>query len=158
MFSVNNSNRRVRLGFSLIEALAAVTILGVGIVAVLDGLGAMSKVESRMKRIEEMTRLAQHKYDELVATSTTMTSGSSQSGDFTDENNTDYLWSCDIEDTGVTNLEAVTVTVTLANDNSATAPKGKVSTLLYVPATSTTSTTAGGAAGGAAGAAGGGRG
>lgn len=136
----------------MIEALASVTILGLGIAAVLGGLGAMSKVESRMKRVEEMTRLAQHKYDELVATSTSMTAGSSQSGDFTDENNYDYNWSCDIEDTGVTNLEAVTVTVTLVNDTSTTAPVGKVSTLLYVPATSTTTTTSGTGATGAGGA------
>jgi len=126
----------------LIEALASVTILGLGIASVLSGLGAMSKVESRMRKVEEMTRLAQHKYDELVATSTSMTAGASQSGDFSDENNSEYLWNCDIADTGVTNLEAVTVTVTLVNDTSASAPVGKVSTLLYVPATSTTSTTA----------------
>lgn len=133
----NGSNRK---GFSLIEALASVTLLGVGIAALLGGLGSVSKTESRLKQIETMTRLAQHKYDELVATSTTMTSGSSQSGDFKDQNDNDHLWSCDIEDTGVTNLEAVTVTVTLANDNSTTAPVGKVSTLLYVPNTATTTT------------------
>jgi prepilin-type N-terminal cleavage/methylation domain-containing protein len=147
MYSVNSSKAIRRSGFSLIEALASVTILGLGIAAVLSGLGAMSKVESRMKRVEEMTRLAQHKFDELVATSTTMTAGSSQSGDFTDQNNSDYVWSCDIQDTGITNLEAVTVTVTMAKDTSPTAPVGKVSTLLYVPATSTSTTTPGRAGG-----------
>jgi type II secretory pathway pseudopilin PulG len=147
MYSVSSNKPIRRMGFSLIEALASVAILGFGIASVLSALGAMSKVESRMKRVEEMTRLAQHKYDELVATSTTMTAGASQSGDFTDENNNDYLWSCDIADTGVANLEAVTVTVTLAKDTSTTAPIGKVSTLLYVPAVSTTSTTPGAAGG-----------
>lgn len=141
----------MRRGFSLIEVLAAVTILGIGIAAVVSALGAGAETESRVKRIEQMTRLAQHKLDELVATSTTMTSGGSQNGDFTDENINDYLWSCEIADTAVTNLEAVTVTVTMAKDTSARAPVGKVSTLLYVPPASTTSTTAGGATGGGGG-------
>jgi len=141
MLYVNRNIKGMRRGFSLIEALASVVLLGVGIAGVVSSLGAMSRVESRMKKVEAMTRLAQHKFDELVATSTTMTSGATQNGDFSDQNNSDYLWSCDIEDTGITNLEAVTVTVTLANDTSQGAPIGKVSTLLYVaPPTSTTTT------------------
>jgi len=123
--------------------LASVTILGVGIAAVMGGLGSISKVESRMKQIEAMTRLAQHKFDELVATSTSLSSASTQNGDFTDENNNDYVWSAVVEDTGVTNLEALTVTVTLAKDNSATAPQGIISSLIYVPPVATTTTTGG---------------
>jgi prepilin-type N-terminal cleavage/methylation domain-containing protein len=142
MSHVSNRITRIHRGFSLIEALASVIILGVGIASVLSGLGAVSRVEVRMKQVEAMTRLAQHKFDELVATSTTMTSGATQNGDFNDENNSQYLWSCDIQDTGVTNLEAVTVTVTLANDTSTTAPVGKVSTLLYVPPPPSTTTSA----------------
>lgn len=150
MSNVNNRSQRRGLGFSLIEALASVTILGVGIASVVGGLGSISKTESRMKQIEAMTRLAQHKFDELVATSTTLSSASTQSGDFKDENNNDYLWSAEVADTGVTNLEALTVTVTLVNDTSSTAPTGKVTSLIYVPPVSTTSTTpaAGARAGG----------
>ena len=131
-------------GFSLIEALAAVTILGVGIAAVVSGLGAVTRAESRMRKIELMTRLAQHKFDELVATSSSMTAGAAQSGDFSDQNLPDYAWNCEITDTGITNLEAVTIKVTLTKDTSTSSPMAKVSTLLYVPPASTTSTTGGG--------------
>ena len=134
----NVNSKRARRGFSLIEALASVALLGFGVASVVGALGVIAKTESRLKQTETMTRLAQHKFDELVATSTSMTSGSNQNGDFTDENNHDYLWSCDIEDTGVTNLEAVTVTVTLASDTSTTAPVGKICTLVYIPPVATT--------------------
>ena len=153
MFNVSNRKLRRAKGFTLIEALASVTILGLGIASVVGGLGSVSKTESRMKKIEAMTQLAQHKFDELVATSTSLSSASTQSGDFTDENNSEYLWSAQVEDSGVTNLEALTITVTLANDSSKTAPTGVVSGLVYVPpvATTTTTTTGGGATGGARG-------
>jgi prepilin-type N-terminal cleavage/methylation domain-containing protein len=141
MYNVSNKKLRVARGFTLIEALASVTILGLGIASVVGGLGSVSKTEARMKRIEAMTRLAQHKFDELVATSTSLSSASTQSGDFKDENNNDYLWSAQVEDTGVTNLEALTITVTLADDSSNTAPTGIVSSLIYVPPVSTTTTT-----------------
>lgn len=149
MFNVSNRKLRKANAFTLIEALASVTILGLGIASVVGGLGSVSKTESRMKKIEAMTQLAQHKFDELVATSTSLSSASTQSGDFTDENNSEYLWSAQVEDSGVTNLEALTITVTLANDSSKAAPTGVVSGLVYVPpvATTTTSTTGGGGTG-----------
>ncbi len=138
----NVSSRRSRTGgFSLIEAVVSVVILGVGIASVTGALGSIAKTESSMKQREAMTRLAQHKFDELVATSTSLSSASTQTGDFTDENNNDYLWSAEVEDTGVTNLEALTVTVTLSKDSSSTAVVGKVSGLLYEPPPTTTSTT-----------------
>ncbi len=142
----NGSSRQKRRlgGFSLIEAIASIIILGLGIATVVGGLGSVAKAESRMKKIEAMTMLAQHKFDELVATSTTLSSASTQSGDFTDENNNDYQWSAVVEDTTITNLEALTVTVTPTNDSSSTAPQGKICSLIYVPPVSTTSTTAGG--------------
>src|SRR5665213_947522 len=87
MFKGSSRPLSNRGGFSLIEALASITILGIGIAAVMNGLGAVAKTESRVKRIEAMTRLAQHKFDELVATSTSLSSASTQNGDFTDENN-----------------------------------------------------------------------
>lgn len=140
-----------RRGFTLIEATAATVILAVGIAAVVRALGDGARAETRMKRVEEMTRLAQHKYEELVATSLQMTAGATQSGDFSDENIPDYQWTCDIEDTTVTNLESVVVTVTMTNDNSTSAPVGKICTLLYIAPQNSTGSTVGGAGGTGAG-------
>ncbi len=147
----NASSKRSlkRRGFSLIEALASVTILGLGIAAVVGGLGAVARTETRTRQIEAMTRLAQHKFDELVATSTSLGSSTIQNGDFSDQNNSDYSWSAQVEDTGITNLEALTVTVTPSSDTSSKAPTGIVTGLIYVaPAATTTTTATPGRAGG----------
>jgi len=144
MSNDSSKRSRTRRGFSLIEALASVTILGLGIAATVGGLGAVARTESRTKQIESMTRLAQHKFDELVATSTSLGSASTQTGDFTDQNNNDYVWSAQVEDSGVTNLEALTVTVTPANNSDSKGPTGVVTGLIYIaPATTTTTTGAG---------------
>ncbi|MDR3689011.1 MAG: hypothetical protein P4L46_06500 [Fimbriimonas sp.] len=129
---------RTRFGFTLIEAIASIGLLTVGIVAVLGALGSVSRTESRARQISVMTSLAQHKYDELVAT--TLNLNSSQSGDFRDQNNTDYTWSASVDQTGVTNLVCVTVTVNPTADSSNSAPIGRVSGLLYQPPTTSTTT------------------
>jgi len=138
-------------GLSLIESLASITILTIGIVAVISCLGAASRTESRIRQMTIMTDMARHEYDELIATNTSLSQ--SQSGDFTEENNTSYKWSADVEQTGVTNLVALTVTVSSATDTSANAVTGHVTGLLYQSpntTTTTTTTTAGTAAGGGA--------
>ena len=140
--SIANRYRSRKRGFSLIEAIASMGILTIGIVAVMGGLGAMSRAESRIRQVEKMTSLAQHKYDELVATSTSL--NGSQSGDFSDQNLQNYNWSATIDQTGVTNLVAVTVTVTSTTDSGPSSPTGHVSGLMYQPPTTTTGTTGGG--------------
>ena len=101
-----------------------------------------------------MTSMAQHKFDELVAI--TLTLNATQSGDFKDQNNNDYTWTASVDQTGVTNLVALTVVVTPINDTSASAPSGHVCGLIYQPpttstTTTTTTTTGGGARAGAGG-------
>ena len=122
----------------MVEAIASVGILSIGIIAVVSGIGAVSRAESRVRQVEKMTVLAQHKYEELVATSTTL---ASQSGDFKDQNETNYQWSATVDQTGVTNLVALTVTVSSITDTSSSAPQEKVSGLLYQPPNTTTGAT-----------------
>ncbi len=136
---IGNRIRRRRCGFTLIEAIASVAILSIGIVAVMGGIGAMSRAESRIRQIEAMTILAQHKYDELIATTANLTTN--QTGDFTDQNNNDYSWSATIDQTGVTNLVAVSVTVNPTVDTSSSAPVAHVSGLIYQAPASTTGAT-----------------
>ncbi len=141
MSIANRKRLRIR-GFSLVEAIASIGILSIGIVAVMGGLGAMARAESRIRQVEKMTSLAQHKYDELVATSASLTGN--QSGDFSDQNLQNFNWSATIDQTGVTNLVALTVTVTSSSDSSASSPTGHVSGLLYQPPTTSTTTAGGG--------------
>jgi|APCry1669189665_1035243.scaffolds.fasta_scaffold71583_2 Tfp pilus assembly protein PilV len=137
MSIVNRKQNRLS-GFSLIEAIASAGILAIGIVAVVSGIGAVSRAESRIRQVDKMTSLAQHKYEELIATSTTLTA---QTGDFKDQYEQDYQWSAAVDQTGVTNLVALTVTVTSIVDTSSKAPQAKVTGLMYQPPTTTTGAT-----------------
>ena len=124
-----------RKGFTLIEALAATALLAGGIAVVMGSLGALTKVESRFRDEDRMERLAVQKLDDLVATIDT--GASSQNGDFKDQGENRYIWSSDVEPSGVENLTAVTVTVHGANDRSETGPAAKVTTLVYQAPTDT---------------------
>ena len=115
------------------EALASVVLLGVGIVAGLQGLGAIARSDARVRDSETMLRLANDKYNELVATSSNISAP--DSGDFTDRNVTRFQWSSQVDSTGTDNLIAVTVTVT-STDN----PNGlgtSVTGLVYQAPTTT---------------------
>jgi len=127
--------RRNRAGFTLIEALVATALLASGVVAVLGAFGALNRTETRARELETMQRLAYQKYDELLATSTDITSP--QDGDFSDQNIDGYTWKSEEEPSGVENLDAVTVTVEKANDKSSSAPSAVAYGLVYVPPTTT---------------------
>ena len=96
--------------FTLVEALAAVVILAVGVSSVLHGFTVLGRTELRMRTAEKLQRLAEDKYDELMATGQTSQSG--LNGDFSDIGENGYSWSLDVEPSGVDNLNSVVVTVT----------------------------------------------
>lgn len=127
--------RSGRAGFTLVEALVAVVILSVGIVAVMASLGAMAKTEAKLRTKEVMQRLAERKYEELVATSTNL--ATPQSGDFQDWNEKRFTWSTAVDTTGVDNLNAITLTVSPASGGS-DSDKIKVVGLVYIPPSTTT--------------------
>lgn len=131
---MSTGSRKSR-GFTLIEALVATALLSIGIVGVLTALGAMAKSEAQARDRETMQRLAFQKYDEILATSQDI--AAPQNGDFTDRNERRYVWSMEETPTGVDNLDAVTVTVRPANDNSSNALAAEASGLVYVPPTTT---------------------
>ena len=119
----------------MVEAIASVILVGVGIAATLGGLSSLSKAEADGQDRERMERLAMQKFDELVATGNATTA---QSGDFTDHGISDITWQSQVSSTGVDNLNHISVTVQRSNDTKS--PIAVFDSLQYVPPTTTTTT------------------
>lgn len=119
-----------RRGFTMIEALASVALLLVGIVAALGAIGQMTRAEAHMQESERMRRLADQKVSELIGT------GDYQyiaEGDFSELGEDRYQFSVSLEPTGVEGLEVVTVLVTRVNRRDD--PGYEASQLVYIPPT-----------------------
>lgn len=127
-----------RRGFTLIEALAAVLILSVGIAGVYGGLASLTRGEARLREQDLVQRLADQKYQELLATSQDLAIPTN--GDFSDENYPDITWELESETTGITDLQAITVTVEI-RDGDSRSPVGEASGLIYIPPVTTEGTT-----------------
>jgi prepilin-type N-terminal cleavage/methylation domain-containing protein len=115
-------------GFTLIEALAAVAILGVGISGVMMAMSSVVRSESRAREIETMHRLAMDKLTELRAVTDTF--AAPDSGDFSDRGLPSFEWQMTVDPTGVEYLTAVTVTVQRRNATQ-TSPNASVSSLVF---------------------------
>jgi prepilin-type N-terminal cleavage/methylation domain-containing protein len=110
---MSTASRR-RRGFSLIEAMVAVAVTGIGVTAALGGMRALAKAEHRATRTEIMQRLAFQKYDEVIATGEVNTAP--LEGDFRDVNVDGYEWRVEVEQSGVENLSIVKVRVNPAGE------------------------------------------
>lgn len=99
----------MRRGFSLIEALVAVALLGVGIVASLGAISEMTRGEARTRQSMLLRDLAQEKMDELRATGEL--DFAPQDGTFEDSGHPDVLWSVETEPSSVENLTIVRLSV-----------------------------------------------
>lgn len=124
------TSSRFRRGFTLLEAMVGVVILAIGIVGALTSFGTLIRVEDRARQTERMQRLAQDKLAELVATGQAATSSN---GDFTEQNEPGYTWNLEVNTSGITDLNAVSLTVTQTGANGST----RLDTLLYVPPVTT---------------------
>ena len=114
--------------------MAAVVLLGIGIVASMGANAQVIRTEDNARRTERMQRLAQDKLAELVATG--QASASTQ-GDFADQNQPAVTWSLEVNSSGITNLNSVTLTIQA--DGST---KGyRLDTVLFVPPATTSTTT-----------------
>jgi len=130
-------------GYSLIEAMVSVVVVGIAVVGCIAALSAMTRSEDRALTTEKMHRLASEKYDEIVATEDYV--NTSLSGNFEDRGEPGYTWQVDVSPTGESNLDAVTVTV--SKESGSTAEPVKVVGVMYVPQTTTSGTAAAGGTG-----------
>lgn len=120
-------------GYSLIEAMVSVVVVGIAVVGCIAALSAMTRSEDRALTTEKMYRLASEKYDEVIATEDYV--NSSLSGNFEDRGEPGYSWQVDVAPTGESNLDSVTVTVT--KESGSQAEPVKVVGVMYVPESST---------------------
>ena len=104
------SRGRNRLGFSLVEALVAVVLAGVGVAAAVGALGALVKSQARANEKERMTRFAVEKFEELAA----MGSLTNVGGTFENKGEDRYVWEAYVDTTGIENVSQLTVTVSLS--------------------------------------------
>ncbi|MFY9233859.1 MAG: prepilin-type N-terminal cleavage/methylation domain-containing protein [Fimbriimonadaceae bacterium] len=116
-------------GFSLVEALVAVAITGVGVTAALGGLKALAQGDTRARQVELMQRLAFEKYEEVVATAEFKSAP--LTGDFNDRNVPGYTFRVEAEPSATENLQIVRVTVAQADD--AGKLEGRATGLVFVP-------------------------
>ena len=131
-----NNVRQVKKGFTLVEVVVSVALLSIGIVVSLGSLSAMTKTEVKLRKTEEMNRLAVQKIEEVLAVGNATTAETS--GTFDDYGYTGYEWSLEVAPSGTENLDTIRVTVTEASANSSAGVS--VSSLLYTPPSTTGAT------------------
>lgn len=131
-----NNVRQVKKGFTLVEVVVSVALLAIGIVVSLGSLSAMTKTEVKLRKTEEMNRLAVQKIEEVLAVGNATTAETS--GTFDDYGYTGYEWSLEVAPSGTENLDTIRVTVTEASANSSAGVS--ISSLLYTPPSTTGAT------------------
>lgn len=131
-----NNVRQVKKGFTLVEVVVSVALLAIGIVVSLGSLSAMTKTEVKLRKTEEMNRLAVQKIEEVLAVGNATTAETS--GTFDDYGYTGYEWSLEVAPSGTENLDTIRVTVTEASANSSAGVS--VNSLLYTPPSTTGAT------------------
>lgn len=95
--------------FTLVEVLVAATILGVGVAAVMGGLGALNKAEAAVYDRDTVSLLANEKLNELVATQEYR---EQSGGSFDDDRYQNFTWTVEELPTTVEGVSAIRLTVT----------------------------------------------
>lgn len=98
-----------RRGFTLIEALAAAVLLGVGVTAAMGGLASISRAEASARETDVLRRLAAAKLDEVLGSRDVQ--GTGADGTFEDPELDGYRWQLEVSPSGIESLDRVRVTV-----------------------------------------------
>lgn len=97
-----------RRGFTLLEVIVSLAVMGVGLVAVLEAFSAGLRLSLQDEFLTTATFLAAGKMEEVMK-ETYITPGTDE-GDFGDEF-PDFTWTVEIADSRIEELELVTVVV-----------------------------------------------
>lgn len=101
---------RNRRGFTLVEALVAVILCGVGVVAAMQALASLQKTNINAVHAERLLRLATNKIEEIGVTSPITETPTD--GDFTEDGAPDATYNIDIQVGSVDGTYVVTITAT----------------------------------------------
>ncbi len=103
-----------RRGFTLVEVLMAALLVAVAVTAVMGGLRALGQADVKVARNQLLQRLVTAKANEVLASTDPSSFG--DGGDFTDAGYPDITWTIDVQTSGATDVDEVTVAATLDDD------------------------------------------
>lgn len=113
--------KKIKVGFTIIEALIAVTVLTVGFVSVIQIFPGVIGLNSRSKDLTIASHLAEMKLEEFIATPyTQLTIGTQPTNPiaFNDEGFNKYKWQVEItKPPELTDIKQIEVTVYWGNNN-----------------------------------------
>ena len=101
---------RSRRAFTLVEAMVAVILCGVGVVAAMQALASLQKTNINAVHSERLLRLAANKIEEIGVTSPVTETPTD--GDFTDDGAPDASYNIDVQPGTVEATFVVTITAT----------------------------------------------
>jgi prepilin-type N-terminal cleavage/methylation domain-containing protein len=125
-------NRGFRSGFTLIEVMVAIVLIGIAVSALVGGLATLTNVNRRSVEKERLVQMAHQKLDELLGTGDWT---SVSEGEYEEEWLENFEWSSETETTSVEGLEWLRVTVTQTGPSAERSES--VETLVYRAATTT---------------------
>lgn len=114
---MNLNGASVKRGFTLVEVLVAVFMLGVGIVALVGALSGLTRAEVAVGDKDIVNRLAHEKLNEMLATQEWKTQ---TGGTFDDDRYSDFSWTSEQQAMSTDGLTLVEVTVESEKRGSAT--------------------------------------
>lgn len=115
-------------GFTLVEVLVSVVLVGVGVASLTAAIGALKKTQALAIDKQAVHGLAMQKLDELLVTGETL---SGLEGDFDDQGQPGVVWQSEVVQTGTEGLAVIRVTATHIASPSQSA--ATVERLLYTP-------------------------
>ena len=124
------NKKRLVKAFTVMEALAAAVLVGVGVTAGMSAIGSMSQTEIRMRESEKLSRLAHSKLEEIMALGNA--TNTDTDGNFEEYGEPNYEFTVEVQPSGIDSLDTILVTATKSNSDTSS-QEGRASGLLFTP-------------------------